>query len=212
VLIDLSRLPTQGRDVAVELRRSQATRHIPIVFVDGLPEKVLVVRQTLPDAVYSTWTHLSEDLARALLRPPRNPVVPEAAPAGTTGKSAADKLGLQPEQIVALLNAPPDFTDTLGPLPKGVSFRRQMGEECDLVIWFVRSRRELQGGIALRSARLAAGQLWVLWPKKAQGPSGDLTEADVRELGLAQGLVDNKRASIDGTWLGLRFAARDRSA
>ena len=212
VLIDLSRLPAQGRDVAVELRLSKATRHIPIVFVDGLPEKVLVVRQTLPDAVYSTWTHLGEDLERAILRPPRDPLVPEAARAGTAGKSTAGKFGIQPGNVVALLNAPPDFTDTLEPLPKDVSFRRQMGADCDLVLWFVRSRRELQEGIGLRATRLAAGRLWILWSKEASGQSDELTPALVRELGQAQGLVNDKSISVGRVWSGLQFTPVGRSS
>jgi len=209
VLIELSRLPLQGRDVGVALRLSQATRHIPLVFVDGLPEQVLIVRQTLPDAVYSTWTHLGEDLPQAIRRPPRDPVAPETAPPGITSKSTANKLGIQSGSIVALLSAPPDFTDTLEPLPKGVSFRRQMSEECDIILWFVRSRRELQDGIGLRAARLAGGRLWILWPKKkTSGLSGDLSETGVRELGLAQGLVADKMASIDATWSGLLWVRR----
>jgi hypothetical protein len=212
VLIDLSRLPSQGRDVAVSLRIAKPTRSIPIVFVDGLPEKVLVVRKTLPDAVYSTWTHLGEDLPKAIERPPRNPVVPESALAGYAGKSTADKLAIKADSVVALLNAPPDFTDTLEPLPKGVTFRRQMGDDCELVIWFVRSRRELQDGISLRASRLAEARLWVVWSKKSSGQSGDLSQASVRELGLAQGLVDYKIASIDTTWSGLLFTQRKPGA
>jgi hypothetical protein len=208
ILIDLSRLPSQGRDVAVALRLSGPTRPIPIVFIDGLPEKVLVVRQTLPDAMYSTWTHLAEDLPKAILRPPQNPVVPESALAGYAGKSTGAKLGIKPGSIVALLNAPPDFAATLEPLPKGVSLRRQMGDDCELVLWFVRSRRELQDGIALRAMRLLDARLWILWSKKSSGQSGDLTQASVRELGLAQGLVDYKIASIDTTWSGLLFTRR----
>jgi len=38
--IDLSRLPSHGREVATFLRGRKATRHIPIVFVGGAPEKV----------------------------------------------------------------------------------------------------------------------------------------------------------------------------
>ena len=202
VVIDLSRLPAQGAEVAVALRAASITRRLPIVFVDGLPEKVLAVRQTLPDAVFSTWTHLGEDLPRAIGRPPLHPVVPGSAPASYAGKSIGGKLGIQPGNVVALLNAPPNFAEALEPLPKGVSFRRQMSDDCDVVVWFVRSRRELQEGIELRAARLAKARLWILWSKKASGQSGDLTPAAVRELGLAQGLAGDKSASIDAAWSG----------
>ena len=208
VLIDLSRLPAQGRDVGVVLRLNGATRLIPIIFVDGLPEKVLLVRQTLPDAVYSTWTHLADDLDRAFGQPARQLVVPDAAPAASSGKSAAGKLGIQAGNIVALLGAPPRFAEMLEPLPKGVSFRSQMSDECHLNLWFVRSWRELQEGIVLRVSRLSAGRLWILVPKKSNGQSGSLDQARVRELGLTHGLVTDKVASIDDDWSGVLFERR----
>src|SRR5204863_8510181 len=130
---------------------------------DGLPEKVLPVHQMLPDAVYSTWTHLAEDLPRAISRRPIDPIVPPLAAAGVVGKSMAEKLAIQPANIVAVLNAPPNFIERLTPLPAQAVVRRQMSDDCDLVVWFVRSRRELQEGIALRTARLTAGRLWVLF-------------------------------------------------
>src|ERR1043166_7044007 len=40
VLIDLSRLPSHGREVAVWMRNTKSTRMIPIVFANGEPEKV----------------------------------------------------------------------------------------------------------------------------------------------------------------------------
>src|ERR1700694_1631973 len=51
VLIDLDRLPSHGREVAAALRNSKWTRHVPIVFAGGVPEKVDRIRQELPDAV-----------------------------------------------------------------------------------------------------------------------------------------------------------------
>ena len=45
VLIDLSRQPSLGRDVAMDLRHRKATRRIPIVFVDGDPKKLLRIRK-----------------------------------------------------------------------------------------------------------------------------------------------------------------------
>jgi DNA-binding response OmpR family regulator len=40
VVIDLGRLPAQGRDVGVSIRTRAGTRHLPLVFVDGAKEKV----------------------------------------------------------------------------------------------------------------------------------------------------------------------------
>ena len=36
----------------------------------------------------------------------------------------------------------------------------------------------------------------------------DVTETQIREMGLAAGLVDNKVCAVDDTWSGLRFVIR----
>ena len=54
------------------------------------------------------------------------------------------------------------------------------------------------------------GGLWIVWPKKSSGVASDLTQAVVRKIGLAAGLVDYKVCSIDRTWSGLLFARRKR--
>jgi CheY-like chemotaxis protein len=204
VVIDLSRLPAQGGEVAAALRAGQLTRRLPIVFVDGLPEKVLPVRKMLPDAVYSTWTHLADDLPKAISRPPIDPIVPPIAAAGVMGKSIAGKLGIAADGIVAVLNAPADFVERLSPLPAGAVIRRQMGDDCQLVVWFVRSRRELQESLPLRAARLAGARLWILFPKRPSGKSDELTVATVRDLGQAQDLsAADKAVSMDPDWSGL---------
>jgi hypothetical protein len=66
-----------------------------------------------------------------------------------------------------------------------------------------------------RFERLAAavypdGALWIAWPKRASGVPTDLTEDVVREVALANGLVDNKVCAIDDTWSGLRLVYRLR--
>src|SRR6188508_364815 len=53
VLIDLDRLPSHGREVAIALGQSKATRHIPIVLAGGPEEKVQRIRTELPDAFFT---------------------------------------------------------------------------------------------------------------------------------------------------------------
>jgi hypothetical protein len=50
--------------------------------------------------------------------------------------------------------------------------------------------------------------LWVAWPKRSSGVATDLTEDVIRELALANGLVDNKVCAIDEIWSGLRLVYR----
>jgi DNA-binding response OmpR family regulator len=58
IVIDLSRRPSLGRDVGLGLRSRKTTRHIPVVFVDGEPNKVSRVKSVLPDAVFTEWPNI----------------------------------------------------------------------------------------------------------------------------------------------------------
>src|SRR5947207_8604249 len=76
VLIDLDRLPSHGREVAVALRNSKWTRHIPIVFAGGLAEKVGRIREELPDAFFTDWSKVVQVLRKALKSVTVEPVQP----------------------------------------------------------------------------------------------------------------------------------------
>jgi CheY-like chemotaxis protein len=209
VVIDLSRLPAQGRDVGAAMRQSKSTRHIPIVFVGGEPEKVERSKKLLPDAVYTTWSRIRGSLKRAIISPPAKPVVTESALAGYSGTPLAKKLGIKADFTVVLVGAPEDFEKTMsGDLPEGVRFRRQARGRCDLIIWFCKSQTKLKTRVKALGQLAGAGGLWIAWPKQTSGVRSDLTQTEVRAAGLAVGLVDYKIASIDATWSGLRFARR----
>lgn len=208
VVIDLSRLPSHGRDLGAALRQSKTTRFVPLVFVDGDPAKVARVRELLPDAVYADWTSVHEALAHGMANPPSDPVVPASNLSAYSGTPLPRKLGIKPGDAVALVGAPDDFERTLGEVPPDVTLRRRAQGRCDLIVWFVGSRRDLERRTARYGAKAGAGGLWICWPKKASGVVSDLSELVVRETGLAHGLVDYKIASIDRTWSGLRFTRR----
>ncbi len=210
-VIDLSRLPSQGRDVAMTLRSHKPTRHVPLVFVEGEPEKVERIRNSLPDAIYTTWSRIRGSLKAAIAKPPASPVVPESNLAGYSGTPLPRKLGVKPNTTVALVGAPKDFEKTLGELPDGVKLKRQAGKRCDLIIWFIRMRAELYDRIkemAELTGPTGASGLWIAWPKQASGLASDLNQNVVRETGLASDLVDYKVCAIDATWSGLKFARR----
>jgi hypothetical protein len=50
--------------------------------------------------------------------------------------------------------------------------------------------------------------LWVSWPKKSSGVATDLTENNVRDIGLVAGLVDVKVCAVSEVWSGLKFVRR----
>ena len=210
-VIDLGRVPSQGRDLAVLLRQREATRRVPIVFVGGEAEKVESTRQVIPDAVYTSWDEIEGDLEAAITAPPASPVVPDSAFAGYSGTPLVKKLGIKPGTAVALVDAPEDFEPTLGPLPDGASLGVAGPGEGDLVIWFTMSLRDLEGGVGDMAEALGPrASMWIAWPKKASGVETDVTQSDVRALGLAAGLVDYKICAIDRTWSGLLFTRRKR--
>ncbi len=210
ILIDLSRLPAQGRDLGIAVRKYKSTRLVPLLFIEGKPEKVAPIKALLPDAVFTTWEAIETDLGQALAAPPRDPVVPSSVFAAYQNTPLVKKLGLKPDQVVAVLNGPDGFVDQLGTLPQGVSFRFQARGKCDLVIWFVTSARELKRRIARIGQYAGRDGLWIAWPKKSSSKPTDLTQALVRKEGLAQPLVDYKVCAIDKTWTGLKFAHRPK--
>lgn len=210
VVIDLSRSPAQGRDLGVALRVNGTTRHLPLVFVGGSPEKVAGVQGILPDAEFAQWGNVGSALQRALNTPPEDPVVPDSALAGYSGTPLPKKLGIKPFGRVLLSGAPSDFSETLAPLPDGVTLMKRYGAGVELILWFVRSRKELEKNIEKWASRVGKAGIWIIWPKKSSGVPSDLTQALVRRVGLDIGLVDYKIAAVDKTWSGLKFALRKR--
>lgn len=207
-VIDLTRLPSHGRDVALGFRSYKATRRVPIVFAEGDPDKVAKIKALLPDATYTTWGRIRGALKSAIAHPPAAPVVPASNLAGYSGTPLPKKLGIKPGSTIALVGAPPDFAKTLGALPKGATLRGAGADVRDLTIWFTASRRNLDGNLARLAAAIGDTPMWIAWPKQASGMKTDLTQQYLREAGLAVGLVDYKVCAIDATWSGLLFKRR----
>ena len=139
VVIDLSRRPSQGRDVGLTLRKYVATRHVPLVYVGGASDKVARVRQFLPDAVYTTWQKIGGALEQAIVHPPVDPVVPGSVFDVYAGTPLPKKLGIKAQSTVVLVDAPEEFERTLGELPQGAVVLRQTPTDPEpphLILWF----------------------------------------------------------------------------
>ena len=211
-VLDITRVPSHMRELAIALRERKSTRHVPLVFAGGDPGKVQALREVIPDAAYAEWDAVGGALADVIAHPPEAPHVPESRFAGYSRTPLPKKLGVKPGMTVALLNAPEDFAETLGPLPEGAALVWESDAPAPLAVWFLRSRAELEGGLARAVEAVAErGGLWMAWPKRASGVVTDLTQQMVRETGLAAGLVDYKVAAIDHTWSGLLFTRRKPS-
>ena len=132
--------------------------------------------------------------------------------AGYSGTPLPKKLGIKPGHRVLVLSAPEQFESaTLRELPDGVRVARRLSGKADVIVSFHTERADLARRLPkLRDAMEPAAGLWIAWPKRASKVPTDLTEDVVRELGLANVLVDNKVAALDETWSGLRLVIRLR--
>jgi hypothetical protein len=210
IVIDLSRAPSHGLEMALFFRQRKSTRQIPLVLVDGEPDKVAKLEKALPGAVFTGWSRIRTALRSAIANPPPVPVESEPAPA-TAGYSAVPlpkKLGILAGTTVVLVDAPPGFERTLGVLPEGVSICRKNCGAREMTLWFVTSLASLERGITWMKAAVGTGSLWAVWPKKTSRMASDLGESDVRRVGLGAGLVDYKVCAIDDNWSGLKFTRR----
>jgi CheY-like chemotaxis protein len=205
VVIDLTRMPSHGREVARTLRASKGTRHIPIVFVDGDKDKVAATQALLPDACYTTWGRIKTALPKAIANPPKAPVAPTDV---MSAKPVSAKLGVKAGMKVCVTGSPKGFVDGLKPLPAKVTFTARADSSGDLFLCFIRSARELESLVLMLRDAIDRQTLWLIWPKKASGVKSDLDGNVVRVTGLSAGWVDFKVCSVDETWSGLAFKRR----
>jgi len=223
-LIDLSRLPSHGRDVALAMRETRATHSIPIVFVGGAPEKVERIRQLLPDAHYTLWNDVPDALRRAMENPPAAPAKRTSRMSAYTSTPLWKKLDMKEDSTNVLINAPEDFVRLLDPLPpdsvlccatvdRDRSMKLQEWRASSspfTALFFARSLSDLNRHLA-DLAPSGSQVLWIAWPKRTSKVISDLNENIVRACGLALGLVDSKVCSIDATWSALKFTRRKTS-
>ena len=209
IVIDLSRLPSQGRDIAINIRHAKATRNIPIIFVEGDQQKVNQIKTHVPDALYTDYDQVHKVLKEAIDYPPKVLAIPKNVFEPYRHVSLAKKLGIKPNTTVALINSPEDFTRTLGELPRNVTTQKWLSDQSDLIILFAETTKDLQEKITKIISKLQAnGKLWIAWRKKIGDTASDVTQTTVRKICLDRGLVDYKICSIDATWTGLLFTRR----
>ena len=129
--------------------------------------------------------------------------------AGYSGTPLPKKLGVKPNQRIALVNAPKDFTKLLGPLPENATIVKRLSGSLDLIILFVDREQTLAKQFPILAGKLQSnGMIWIAWPKKSSGVTTDLVFEKVQRIGLDCGLVDVKICAVDEVWSGLKFVIR----
>jgi hypothetical protein len=199
IVIDLMSMPSYGRTMGALLRERKSTRMIPLVFIQGDPEKTGRVRELLPDAVFADLLRIGPALSRAIRQAPVEPVVPDGS-----GTPLLEKLKIREGAVIGLLHAPEGFETRLAPLPEGA--RLQTGtQDADVILAFVKSAAALGRELPMlaRGMGKAKVTLWLLWPKKSGGVASNLTMPRIREMCREVGLIDYKVCAVDETWSGM---------
>ena len=208
IIIDLSRLPSHGRELATGLRGDKRTRHVPILFLDGAAEKVDIVRKNLPDAAYCERPRLLAALRKCIRERLQNPVVPTQMMQRYAGRTTAQKLGIAAGSRVAVVDPPRDYLRVIGTLPDGVEFDEESSAGAALTIWFVQEPEALLAALPKMRRVASKSKLWIAWPKKSARKDSPLNEKLIREMAIESGLVDYKVCSVNETWSGLCFAIK----
>jgi CheY-like chemotaxis protein len=200
-VIDLSRLPSQGREIVIALRQSKNTRAVPILFCEGEEEKVAKTRAVLPDALFCPLTRLR--IAVRQLKKSTAPVVPVAMMDRYGSRTAAQKLGIREGDVVLLVDPPRDMPGGLGELPPSVNFVESLPAAVTLL--FATDPQVFLQQLSEWRSSAAKTKLWVCWKKGRLVGSG-VSERLVRETGISLGLVDYKICAINSVWSGLLFS------
>ncbi|HET9408649.1 MAG TPA: DUF3052 domain-containing protein [Candidatus Sulfotelmatobacter sp.] len=128
---------------------------------------------------------------------------------GYSGTPLPKKLGIKAGFHVHLQKAPAEVQTELKPALAECRRADRAQDALDFVMLFAESKLELAKQFRPLAKLLSpAGMLWVSWPKKSSGVKTDLDENVVREIGLAQGLVDVKVCAVTDIWSGLKFVRR----
>jgi hypothetical protein len=209
LVLDLDRLPSHSREIAIALRSSKSARHIPVLFAGGAPEKIERVRAALPDASFTCWAEAPQALVELLQHPPSTPVFTPPRDFSTT--PLVKKLGIARDMQIALIAAPNGFEELLGELPDNVSLSPRLTPKSSLALCFIRSLDDLASTLDLLALRLPKqASVWIVHPKRTGRYHVDFHQNHVRDHALAAGLVDYKVCSVDEDWSALKFAWRKR--
>jgi hypothetical protein len=129
--------------------------------------------------------------------------------AGYSDTPLPKKLGVKPNQRIALVNAPTDFAKVLGRLPENAAIVKRLDGPLDLILLFVDREQTLAKQFPILASKLQSnGMIWVAWPKKSARVATDLVFEKVQRIGLDCGLVDVKICAVDDVWSGLKFVIR----
>lgn len=129
--------------------------------------------------------------------------------AGYSGTPLEKKLGFKENFRIMLVNQPDYYFDLFAHIPQDMEFTTDRSVKKNIIHYFAKSAERLARDIPeMRKMIEENGTIWVSWPKKSSKVPTDMDENVVRDIALANGLVDVKVCAVDEVWSGLKLVIR----
>ncbi len=126
--------------------------------------------------------------------------------AGYSGTPLAKKLGIKEGFKIRLVNRPDYYFDLFTDMPADIQIVDDKQVKKNLIHFFADQVIDLiENIIPLRNEIEQNGMIWISWRKKSSKIPTDITEDVIRNLALANGLVDVKVCAVDEVWSGLKL-------
>jgi hypothetical protein len=118
----------------------------------------------------------------------------------------AKKLGIKSGFKIRLINAPENYFTLFNDMPANIVLMTDKTIKKNFIHYFATKAKDLERDILyIKNEIEKDGIIWVSWYKKASKMPTDVTESFIRELALANGLVDIKVCAVDEIWSGLKL-------
>jgi hypothetical protein len=125
---------------------------------------------------------------------------------GYSGTPLLNKLGIKPTMKVLLINKPGDYFHLL---ENDISSQLcKQSETPDFMHLFVKNKKEFETEMKTIKSFIKKNTeiiIWVSWYKKSSKIVTDITEDDIRNYALKNGLVDIKVCAVSDIWSGLKL-------
>ncbi len=126
--------------------------------------------------------------------------------AGYSGTPLAQKLGIKEGFTIRLINGPEHYYTLFTDLPEKLHIASGLKEKKNFIHFFTKDAKELAKVLPkLQKEIVPDGIIWVSWPKKSSKVSTDVSENMIRDIALANGLLDIKVCAVDDIWSGLKL-------
>ena len=121
-------------------------------------------------------------------------------------KTVAEKLLFKPGKKILIVNSPEGMDALLGPLPAGIELLPEASVPADIILVFVRDRREMEAQLPhLIEALYPKGALWVAYYKGSARVATDIHRDSLNAYAGTLGMTGVAIISIDQDWSALRL-------